>query len=63
MNKQRRQLPAASGVIYPRRYCLMTKKDYDKALDLLSKAQAVSPQDQSIRGITDEMRKKSIASQ
>jgi class 3 adenylate cyclase/tetratricopeptide (TPR) repeat protein len=36
------------------------KKDYVKALDLLSKAQAISPQDQNIRGITDEMRKKAL---
>jgi tetratricopeptide (TPR) repeat protein len=36
------------------------KKDYANALDLLSKAQAISPQDQSIRGITDEMRKKAL---
>jgi class 3 adenylate cyclase/tetratricopeptide (TPR) repeat protein len=34
------------------------KKDYLKALDFLSKAQAISPQDLNIRGITDEMRKK-----
>jgi tetratricopeptide (TPR) repeat protein len=36
------------------------KKDYDKALDLLSKAQAISPEDQNIKGITDEMRKKAL---
>lgn len=36
------------------------KKDYDSALDLLGKAQAISPQDQNIRGIADEMRQKAL---
>ncbi|MBN1842466.1 MAG: CHAT domain-containing protein [Deltaproteobacteria bacterium] len=39
---------------------LEDRGDYDKALDLFGKAQALAPQDQTLRAITNETRKKAI---
>lgn len=39
---------------------LEERGDYDKALDLFGKAQALAPQDQTLRAITNETRKKAI---